>query len=183
MKFPPDVKAALIEMAESKGVRLEGNMLKMIDVEADDPQFIEYINESIEKDQESRKKRLEMMKQLQAKNKELLEAQEKLSVALSEAEKAKDVAENAKAVVQQDLEVLQKRTQFHMMKRIVNLSLGVVASVGVITTGVYLYAIAKDREIEHIGTVWASLIGILLTNSFSILGTIMGVKYSTNKED
>jgi hypothetical protein len=48
---------------------------------------------------------------------------------------------------------------------------------------VYMFSLTTGNEVERIGTVWSSLIGILLTNSFSILGTIMGVKYATEKED
>ena len=69
------------------------------------------------------------------------------------------------------------------MHRIVNVALGIVMSVGIVSTLVYLYSLTTGSEVERIGTVWASLIGILLTNSFSILGTIMGVKYATEKED
>lgn len=176
MKLPQDAQAALIELAEQKGVRLEGAILKAIDVEYGDIQFIDYIKESIERDQESRRKRLEIMKEIQLKNKELLDTQDKLKLALSE-------AENAKKIVMQDLELLQKKNQFHMMRKIVNLSIGVVATVGLVATAVYVFALIKNREVERVGTVWASLTGILLTNSFSILGTIMGVKYAGSKED
>lgn len=33
-----------------------------------------------------------------------------------------------------------------------------------------------------IESTWSNLFGILLTNSFSIVGTIMGVKYATEKD-
>ena len=176
MKFSQDAQTSLIELAEQKGVRLEGAILKAIDVECGDIQFIDYIKESIERDQDSRKKRLEIMKELQSKNRVLLDIQDKLKSALFD-------AENAKKVVMQDLELLQKKNQFHMMRRIVNLAIGVVAAVGFVATAVYVFALIKNREVERVGTVWASLTGILLTNSFSILGTIMGVKYAGNKED
>jgi hypothetical protein len=68
------------------------------------------------------------------------------------------------------------------MERIVRVALGCIIGVGILTTAVYLLALVIDRETDHIGTVWASLIGIMLTNSFSIIGTIMGVKYATDKK-
>ena len=37
----------------------------------------------------------------------------------------------------------------------------------------------KDTQI--IGSTWSNMFGILLTNAFSIVGTIMGVKYA-NKD-
>jgi len=59
--------------------------------------------------------------------------------------------------------------------------------VGVTTT--LLYAIALftgGTDTTLLGNTWSNLFGILLTNSFSIIGTIMGVKYasdSAKKED
>ena len=69
------------------------------------------------------------------------------------------------------------------MHRIVNVSLGIVISVGIAANLVYIISLFANKEVERVGTVWASIIGILLTNSFSILGTIMGVKYASEKED
>lgn len=181
MKLDPKSCTELIALARDKGIRLEGNILKVLD--HDNDEFKRYIEESLEKDQAARRKRLEITRQVQAQNKELQEAQSKLHEALEEAERAKAVAENAKAIVEQDLSVLQKRTQFRLMHRIVNVSLGVVMSVGIMSTLVYLFAMWSGNELERVGTVWSSLIGILLTNSFSILGTIMGVKYASEKED
>jgi hypothetical protein len=45
----------------------------------------------------------------------------------------------------------------------------------------YLFAILYGRETQIIGSTWSNLLGILLTNAFSIVGTIMGVKYATDK--
>jgi hypothetical protein len=46
-----------------------------------------------------------------------------------------------------------------------------------------MIAIFTSKETQIIGSTWSNMFGILLTNSFSIVGTIMGVKYaSDNKE-
>jgi hypothetical protein len=34
-----------------------------------------------------------------------------------------------------------------------------------------------------LGNAWTNMFGILLTNSFSIIGTIMGVKYATESKN
>lgn len=175
MRLHPETKVLLMELARDRGVRLEGNILKLIDPE-DDREFRVYLEESLSKDKEARRKRLEITRQVQSQNVELQDAQEKLREALV-------AAESAKLIVEQDLSVLQKRTQFRLIHRIVNVALGVVVSVGIVATGVYVFSLARDKEVEHVGTVWASLIGILLTNSFSILGTIMGVKYASDKAE
>jgi hypothetical protein len=175
VRLPPEARAALIALAKESGVRLEGNVIKVIDPEGDEA-FEAYLDESLAKDRDSRRKRLEITTQVQAQNRELQEAHAALQVALAAAEGAKEAAE-------QDLSHLQKKTQFKLMHRIVNVALTVVATVGLVATAVYVYALSQNREVEHVGTVWASLIGILLTNSFSILGTIMGVKYASDKSD
>ena len=40
------------------------------------------------------------------------------------------------------------------------------------------------KYVEKIGSTWSNMLSILLTNAFSIVGTLMGVKYaSENKKD
>jgi hypothetical protein len=176
MKLPREVQQELINLAQEKGIFLEGNVLKVL--ESDNDTFEVYLNEASSKDSETRKKRLEIMKQIQEQNKELERTQEKLKNALI-------IAEDAKAAAEQDLDLLRKRTQFQLMRRVVGIALGLVISVGLITTALYVTAIALDKDTEVIGNAWTSTLGILLTNSFSIIGTVMGIKYASGekKED
>ena len=46
----------------------------------------------------------------------------------------------------------------------------------------YGWAIFSGVDTQIIGSTWSNMFGILLTNAFSIVGTIMGVKYATDKE-
>lgn len=174
MKLSAETKKKFIALANEKGVRLEGNILKVLD--ADDDEFKLYLDECLARDRDSRKKRLEITKRVQSQNVELQNAQAKLQISLEE-------TENARKIVEQDLSILQKKTQFRLMHRIVNVALGVVVSVGVLVTAVYILSLIREKEMDHAGNVWASLMGILLTNSFSILGTIMGVKYASDQSE
>ena len=70
IKIDKKTKEQLIELQQTKRISLEGNILKVIDVD-DDIEFQKYVNESIEKDNATRKKRLEITKQIQKQNKEL----------------------------------------------------------------------------------------------------------------
>ena len=45
----------------------------------------------------------------------------------------------------------------------------------------YVAAMLANKDTTILGNAWSNLFGILLTNSFSIIGTIMGVKYATEK--
>lgn len=171
MITPPDARKALIELARDKGIYLEGNILKLLEA-GDDPDFLAYLKEANSRDKEFRRKRLDITKQVQVQNRELQEAQTKLQEALTE-------AENAKREALADLDLLQKKTQFELMSRIVMVALTLVVGIGISSTILYVAALATNKDTTVIGNAWSSTLGILLTNSFSILGTIMGVRYAS----
>jgi Fe2+ transport system protein B len=215
IKIDKKTKEQLIELQQTKRISLEGNILKVIDVDGD-VEFQNYVNESIEKDNATRKKRLEITKQIQKQNKELtdwktenerihgelLETLELNRVAIVEAENAKEEAElskdkaeksmieamtaraeaeNAKNNAENDLELIQKKSQFELIGTIVKVALWVIMGVGVTTTVMFLIALFAGVDTSVIGSTWSNIIGILLTNAFSIVGTIMGVKYASEK--
>ena len=99
--------------------------------------------------------------------------------------KSKQEAEQAKNAALTDLDVMQKKTQFELINNIVKVALYVIIGVGGITTGIYVYSMSIGMDTDIIGSTWSNMFGILLTNSFSIVGTILGVKYGTspNKEE
>jgi Fe2+ transport system protein B len=215
IKIDKKTKEQLIQLHQSKKISLEGNILKVIDVDGD-IDFQNYVNESIEKDNATRKKRLEITKQIQKQNKELtdwktenerihselLETLELNRTAIVEAENAKEEAElsknkaekamieaitaraeaeNAKVNAENDLELIQKKSQFELIGTIVKVALWVIMGVGVTTTFMFLIALFAGVDTSVIGSTWSNIIGILLTNAFSIVGTIMGVKYASEK--
>ena len=80
------------------------------------------------------------------------------------------------------LELLQQKTQFELVGQIVRVALLIIGGVGIVTSAMYALAITYDNETQIIGPAWSNMFSILLTNAFSIVGTIMGVKYATEKE-
>jgi hypothetical protein len=125
-------------------------------------------------------------KQIECQNNELLswkEENERIQQELQDEMKrsvmAREDAEHAKANALSDLDLLQKKTQTELMGNIVKVALGVIAFVAVVTTGMYVFSILMNKEVNTIGPAWSNMFGILLTNAFSIVGTIMGVKYAT----
>ena len=80
------------------------------------------------------------------------------------------------------MSILQQKTQFELVTIIVKMVLAVIISVAVITTIMYVVAIIFNRETQIVGSTWSNLFGILLTNSFSIIGTIMGFKHLNKNE-
>lgn len=129
-------------------------------------------------------------KQIECQNAELLswkEENERIQLELQEemkrTESAREEAEHAKSNALSDLDLLQKKTQTELMGNIVKVALGVIMFVAVITTAMYVFSIIMGREVNTIGPAWSNMFGILLTNAFSIVGTIMGVKYATKDKD
>jgi len=197
MKITPEIKELLLTLASEKKIYLEGNILKVLRADTDDKEFQEYLTISKEKDVASRKKRLQVTKRVQTQNKELMLRQSEneslmsdLQLALEKAKESKleadvlrEQAEIAKESALEDLEVMQKKTQFELISTIVKVALLVIVGIGVLTTVMYIVAIAYGKETQIIGSTWSNMFGILLTNAFSIVGTIMGVKYATENKD
>jgi len=185
----------LLKLAK-KRIYLEGNILKVLKAEEGDTEFKKYLTEAKNRDKTSRRKRLEVTKQVQEQNKELvtkqeetdalmLELQEALEAAKNaewEAEKLRDEAEKGKEQALEDLDLMQKRSQFELIGTIVRVALVIIIGVGIITTIMYGIALLSGQDTQIIGSTWSNMFGILLTNAFSIVGTIMGVKYASEKD-
>ena len=184
IKVSDDLKKELIELLKNRKISLEGNITKLIDHE-NNVEFKEYLDECIRLDKENRKKRLDLTKTLQIQNKELTEAQEENHELMVELKEALKTAEESKDNALNELDVIQKRQQTKLISTIVKIALMVIVGVGVITTAMYGFAIAyaDSNEVQMIGSTWSNMFGILLTNAFSIVGTIMGVKYATNDKN
>jgi len=135
---------------------------------------------ALEEAEESKKEAISAKEQAELAKEEAETAREEAEEARSEAEKSKIEAINAKNLAEGDLELMQKRTQFELIGTIVKVALWVILGVGVITTLVFMIALFAGKDTAVIGSTWSNIIGILLTNSFSIIGTIMGVKYASN---
>jgi Fe2+ transport system protein B len=191
--FSEDVKNQLYKLAEDKNIYLEGNILKIINA-SEDANLQEYIKNARQKDDQMREKRLEITKKVQSQNDELLEWKAKnekinnqLKEALDKAEKSehkalksKEEAEKSKEAAINDLDLLQKRTQNQLIESIVKVSLWIISGVGVITTVMFALTLFRGVENKIVESMWSNMFGILLTNSFSIIGTIMGVKYASS---
>ena len=193
MKVTPEVKEVLLTLAKEKKIYLEGNILKILRADINDKEFQDYLKVCKDKDVTARKKRLQVTKQVQSQNKDLVAKQQEndalmieLQDALEEAKKAEQIAESLRKEAEQgkekameDLDSLQKRTQFELMGKIVRVALLVIIGVGLLTTGLFSYTLFTGQENPILESTWSNLFGILLTNSFSIIGTIMGVKYAS----
>jgi len=196
MKVDKTTRDFILNLQKEKRILLEGNVLKIIEADPGDKEFGDYIKFATERDKESRRRRLDITKQVQNQNKDLLASQEEndklmidLKNALEEAENSKRKAvdamreaEEAKEIALNDLDILQKKTQTELIGTIVRVALFVILGVGVISTAMYLIAMLSGKDTQLISSTWSNILGILLTNAFSIVGTIMGVKYASESK-
>ena len=195
MDVTKEVKEVLLKLSKEKKIFLEGNILKVLSSK-NDKEFQDYLDMCKEKDTTSRKKRLQVTKQVQSQNKELVRKQEEtdqlmieLQEALQSAKKSeeeanqlREEAERGMGKALEDLELMQKKTQFELISTIVRVALVIIVGVGILTTVMYGLALLSGADTQIIGSTWSNMFGILLTNAFSIVGTIMGVKYATEKD-
>lgn len=106
-----------------------------------------------------------------------------LQTQLDNTNKLKLAIEIEKNAALQDLDATIKKSQNELIKTIVKCALGVIISVGFITTIMYSFAILSNKDTQIIGSTWSNMFSVLLTNAFSIVGTIMGIKYATQDSD
>jgi methyl-accepting chemotaxis protein len=106
-----------------------------------------------------------------------------LQLELDKSEKLKNSIEIEKNKALEDLDINIKKSQNELIGTIVKSALGVILSVGFITTTMYSFAIFSNKDTQIIGSTWSNMFSVLLTNAFSIVGTIMGIKYATQDGD
>lgn len=187
MKLTKETEQGFINLLEERGVQLEGNIVKLLEPQTDS--FKEYIQNAIKADKEARRQRLKITRQVQQQNKDLenktILLEEKAAEnenLMQEIKQALVKAEEAQKNALEDLDLLQRKTQFELIGNIVKVALWVIMAVGITTTILYIVALfvnGNGPDTTLIGNTWSNLLGILLTNSFSIIGTIMGVKYAS----
>jgi Fe2+ transport system protein B len=120
--------------------------------------------------------------QIECQNKELLQWKEENEKMDEDLREALRIAENAKLAAEGDLDLMQKKTQFELINSIVKVALYIILGVGIVTTGMFVFAMVMGYDTTILSSAWSNMFGILLTNSFSIVGTIMGVKYASEKK-
>jgi PAS domain S-box-containing protein len=102
-----------------------------------------------------------------------------LQIELDKSQQLKNAIEIEKNAALNDLDIVMKKSQSELIKTIVKVALAVIIGVGIVTTVLYWMAILTNRDTQIIGSTWSNMFSVLLTNAFSIVGTIMGIKYAT----
>jgi hypothetical protein len=131
----------------------------------------------------------EQKTQIEKQNGELMDwreenekIQQELQKEMIKSEQSRIQSETAKTNALNDLDILQKRNQTELISNIVKVALYIIIGVGIVTTGVYVFTLIMGKDTQVISATWSNIFGILLTNAFSIVGTIMGIKYATENK-
>ena len=178
-----DISSRRKRLEITKQVQIQNKDLTTLNEE--NQRMMEELQETLKNVEESKLTFEVQNRELNEWKQENLRLTEELQQEMVKSEQARMVAENAKNEAENNLDMIQKKTQFELINNIVKVALYVIIGVGGITTGIYVYSMSIGMDTDIIGSTWSNMFGILLTNSFSIVGTILGVKYGTspNKEE
>lgn len=173
---------------DSRRKRLE--ITKKVQIQNNELSNLNDENQKMMEDLQSTLKEAEEQKvKIEAQNEELIawreeneKIQQELQNEMVNSERARIEAEAAKTNALNDLDILQKRNQTELISTIVRVALYIIVGVGIVTTGVYVFTLVMGKDTQVISAAWSNIFGILLTNAFSIVGTIMGIKYATENK-
>ena len=164
----------------TKKIQLQNNELS--DLNEQNQKMMEDLQSTLKETEEQRVKIEVQNEELIAWREENEKIQQELQKEMINAERARIDAETAKTNALNDLDILQKRNQTELISTIVRVALYIIVGVGIITTGVYVFTLVMGKDTQVISAAWSNIFGILLTNAFSIVGTIMGIKYATENK-
>ena len=173
---------------DSRRKRLE--ITKKIQIQNNELSDLNEENQKMMEDLQSTLKEAEEQKvKIETQNGELIDwreenekIQQELQKEMIKSETARIRAEEAKTNAINDLDILQKKNQTELISTIVRVALYIIVGVGIVTTGVYVFTLVMGKDTQVISAAWSNIFGILLTNAFSIVGTIMGIKYATENK-
>ena len=164
----------------TKKVQIQNN--ELLNLNEENQKMMGDLQNKIQEIEESKLTYEVQNRELNEWKKENLELTEKLQTEMIKSESARIRAEEAKTNAINDLDILQKKNQTELISTIVRVALYIIVGVGIVTTGVYVFTLIMGKDTQVISAAWSNIFGILLTNAFSIVGTIMGIKYATENK-
>ena len=164
----------------TKKIQLQNNELS--DLNEQNQKMMEDLQSTLKEAEEQKVKIEAQNGELVAWREENEKIQQELQKEMIKSESARIRAEEAKTNALNDLDILQKKNQTELISTIVRVALYIIVGVGIVTTGVYVFTLVMGKDTQVISAAWSNIFGILLTNAFSIVGTIMGIKYATENK-
>lgn len=175
--FESDKDSRRIRLSITKKIQSQNKELSELNVE--NKRILSELNQTLE-DVEHDKFTYEVQnRELNEWKLDNIRLTEELKNEMVKSEQARLTAETAKQNAENDLDIIQKRNQTELISIIVKVALWMIVGVGIVTTLVYIITLCMGKDTQVISAAWANMFGILLTNAFSIVGTIMGIKYAS----
>jgi len=172
-----DKETRRIRLSVTKEVQNKNN--ELVELNAENQRILEELQETLHEVEDAKLTYEVQNRELNEWKLENIRLTEELKNEMVKSEQARLEAEKAKEHAENDLDLIQKKNQTELISIIVKVALWMIIGVGVITTGVYIFTMAMGKDTQIISAAWANMFGILLTNAFSIVGTIMGIKYAS----
>lgn len=172
-----DKETRRIRLSVTKEVQNKNN--ELVELNAENQRILEELQETLHEVEDAKLTYEVQNRELNEWKLENIRLTEELKNEMVKSEQARLEAEKAKQHAENDLDLIQKKNQTELISIIVKVALWMIIGVGVITTGVYIFTMAMGKDTQIISAAWANMFGILLTNAFSIVGTIMGIKYAS----
>ncbi len=165
----PELFKPFIETLGYTDQYLEGNILKLIDIDHLDKTTKTYILEAIEKYKDKQLK----LGTFQNSAAQLEHLNEELQTALKKAETAKETVEG-------ELNNLQKRVKAQLMSTAVKASLGLIGGVLLMCTGLYIMVVQLNNPEQSsiIGNLLSTIFVAVVSSSFSTIAVVMGIRES-----
>ena len=172
-----DKETRRIRLSVTKEVQNKNN--ELVELNAENQRILEELQQTLHEVEDAKLTYEVQNRELNEWKLENIRLTEELKNEMVKSEQARLEAEKAKQHAENDLDLIQKKNQTELISIIVKVALWMIIGVGVITTGVYIFTMAMGKDTQIISAAWANMFGILLTNAFSIVGTIMGIKYAS----
>ena len=167
----------LLEISD-KGVYLEGALLKVISKSNTlrDEDWLEYLELAHDRDDIKSKERVELTQEALNQKTELEKAHKKIKQQYELLKKEKAKVEDDVCTLEKNLKVLREKNQLKIMNNVVNICLRIIIGIGVSCSLILVFMLFFGKQSDLVESTWSQSILLMLSNSFSIIATIQGVK-------
>jgi hypothetical protein len=167
----------LLEISE-KGIYLEGALLKVVirGNTLDDSDWIEYLKVASSRDEIKSSERVELTQEALNQKSELERAHKKIKQQYELLKKEKAKVEDDVCTLEKNLKVLREKNQLKLMNNVVNICLRIIIGIGLSCSIILVVMILFGKQSDLVESTWSQSILLMLSNSFSIIATIQGVK-------
>lgn len=160
------------------GIYLEGALLKVLTKEnkLSDDDWIEYLKIANDRDENKSKERVELTHEALNQKTELERAHKKIKQQYKLLKEEKEKVEDNVCTLENDLKILREKNQLRILNHVVNICLRIIIGIGFSCSIILVVMLLFGKQSDLIESTWSQSILLMLSNAFSIIATIQGVK-------